>query len=327
MSVILPVRNGGSFLAESVASIMAQSHARLELVVVDDHSDDGAVEALPGSEPRIRTLSSPGSGVVAAFQHGMSEAQGDYIARMDADDVSLPGRIEQQLALLAARPEVDICGTGVRFFPRSRVAGGNRHYERWLNGVVEPRDIHLQLFIESPIPNPSVLFRRSAIDRLGGYRETPWPEDYDLFLRADQAGMKMAKTRDVLLHWREHDGRLTHLDQRYSRARFQQAKAYYLASGRLPEREFLIWGAGPTGAQMFDLLKDCGRIAEGFVEVHPRRIGGRKRGVPVYHYEDALQRDERFLLVAVGARNARDEIRQCLDEAARREGRDYLFVA
>lgn len=325
--MVLPVKNGGSCLAESVASILAQTHRQLELLLVDDHSNDGAIAALANRDPRLRVLTSPGTGVVDAFNHGLSQAQGHFIARMDADDLALPARIERQLALMTVRPEIDVCGTGVRFFPRSMVAGGNRHYERWLNSVIEPEDIHLQLFVESPIPNPSVMFRRQAIETLGGYRDTDWPEDYDLFLRADQAGLRMAKTPEILLHWREHEDRLTRTDKRYSRIRFQQAKAHYLAADRLPDRPFLLWGAGPTGAQMFDLLHDCGRKADGFIEVHPRRIGGLKRGVPVTHFEAVLPRDERFILVAVGARHARAEIRQCLDQAGKREGQDYLFVA
>ncbi|NNE04409.1 MAG: glycosyl transferase, partial [Xanthomonadales bacterium] len=184
-----------------------------------------------------------------------------------------------------------------------------------------------QIFIESPIPNPTAMFRRDAIDQLGGYRDPEWPEDYDLYLRADQAGMKLAKTGGVYLRWREHDRRLTRTDVRYSRSRFQQAKAHYLAAGRLPERPFLIWGGGPSGAEMFDLLLDCGRAAEGFLDVHPRRIGGNKRGLPVYHVDEALGGHDHFILVAVGARNVRGEIRQFLEHGRRREGRDFLFVA
>lgn len=321
------MRNGAPYLEEAVASILSQTHRELELLLVDDHSDDAAVTVLDAGDPRLKVLSSPGRGVVDAFNHGLNHAKGGFIARMDADDVALPRRIESQLALLEDQPCIDICGTGVHFFPERDVAGGNRHYQSWLNSLTSSGEIHRQIFIESPVPNPTAMFRRAAIESLGGYRDVDWPEDYDLFLRADRAGMKMAKTPEILLHWREHANRLTRTDDRYTRSRFQEAKAHYLAAGRLPDRPFLLWGAGPGGAEMFDLLEEQGRVAEAFLEVHPRRVGGRKRGRPVWHFEEIPSPGTYFIVIAVGARNARTEIRLFLSSSGYVEGPDYLFAA
>lgn len=325
--MILPVRNGGAYLVQAVISILEQTHHRLELLLVDDNSDDGALAACPLDEPRLRVLSSPGQGVVDAFNHGLEQAQGSYVARMDADDIALPKRIEKQLALLESEKAVGICGTGVEFFPTTAVAGGNLYYQSWLNRLTTPDAIHRQMFIESPIPNPTAMFRRQVIDDLGGYSDTSWPEDYDLFLRADKAGVKMAKTDEVLLRWREHDARLTKTDERYARTRFQQAKAYFLSAGRLGDQPFLIWGGGPSGAEFYDLLLANGRKAEGFLDVHPRRIGGLKRGQPVMHFEQLPGYPGHFILIAVGSRKVRTEIRAFLNGHGRREGSDYLFVA
>ncbi|NNE05413.1 MAG: glycosyltransferase family 2 protein, partial [Xanthomonadales bacterium] len=154
VSVVLPVRNGGAYLADAVTSILAQSHRNLELLLVDDHSDDGAVEDLDICDPRLRVLTSPRNGVAAAFNHGLARAEGEFVARMDADDLALPRRLEAQLGLFSSDHSIDICGTGVAFFPQSAVAGGNRHYQAWLNRLTSPQDLRLQIFIESPIPNP-----------------------------------------------------------------------------------------------------------------------------------------------------------------------------
>jgi glycosyltransferase involved in cell wall biosynthesis len=326
VSVILPVHNGGRFLAPAVDSILAQTLTDFELLLVDDASTDGAVQALPRNDQRLRILSSPSRGVVHAFNAGMKSARGDLVARMDADDMALPGRLAAQADLLLQDQRLGIAGACIEFIAEGGVRGGNRHYRDWLNSLRSPEAIRRGMFIESPVPNPTAMFRRDVLERLGGYRDVDWPEDYDLFLRADAGGIRMAKPAEILLHWRDHPNRLTRTDVRYDREKFQCAKAHYLAQGRLPERELLIWGAGPTGRRLFDLLAAEGVEVTGFIEVHPRRIGGTKRGQPVWPVTAAL-RDEVFVLVAVGARHARAEIHAYLERHGRIDGSDYLFTA
>jgi len=184
------------------------------------------------------------------------------------------------------------------------------------------------LFIESPIPNPTAVFRRSALRRLGGYADPAWAEDYDLFLRADRRGMRMGKPSEVLLRWRDHHGRLTRSDPRYARDLFQAAKAHHLARGRLRALDsVVIWGAGPGGRLMHDLLRAEGVPVSGFLDVHPRRIGGEKRGLPVWPIDRAAGIGDRFVLVAVGSAGARPRIKGFLEQRGREEGRDFLFVA
>jgi glycosyltransferase involved in cell wall biosynthesis len=333
VSVILPVRNARRWLAQAVRSILAQSIEDLELIVVDDHSEDGGIERLPRDDPRLRLLRSPGRGVSDAFNHGFSLARGRFIARMDADDIALPRRLETQLRYLSDHPEVDICGACVEIFLDGqdcggRPAGGNRRYEAWLNACRTPDAIRRELFIESPIPNPTAVFRRGALRRLGGYTDPAWPEDYDLFLRADRRGMRMGKPSGVLLRWRDHQDRLTRSDPRYARDLFQAAKAHHLARGRLRALDsVVIWGAGPGGRLMHDLLRAEGVAVSGFLDVHPRRIGGEKRGLPVWPIDHVVGVGDRFVLVAVGSAGARPRIKRFLEQRGREEGRDFLLVA
>jgi cellulose synthase/poly-beta-1,6-N-acetylglucosamine synthase-like glycosyltransferase len=272
VSVIMPVRNGGPYLEAAVESILRQTLINFELILVDDSSDDGAIQKLPAKDPRLMLLANSGRGVSSAFNTGLASARGAFIARMDADDIALPDRLEQQVQYLQERPGIDICGACVEIFTDGDLGGGNRRYQDWLNSCRTPELIHREIFIESPIPNPTALFRRAVLDALGGYHDPPWPEDYDLYLRADAAGMKMAKPDRILLRWREHGQSLTRTDERYALSRFQAAKAHYLAGERLSGMgTVVIWGAGPSGRQMHDLLAQEGISVKGFLEVHPRR--------------------------------------------------------
>ncbi len=327
VSVVMPVRNGGVYLDTAVQSILGQSHDQLELILVDDHSSDGAIKALDRSDQRLHVHASHGHGVVNAFNTGFALCKGDYIARMDGDDISLPQRLARQLDYLAQNPSVDIAGCCVEIFSETGIQGGFKRYEIWLNSVRTPLEIHQQIFVESPMPNPGTMFRRDALESLGGYREMQWAEDYDLYLRADAAGMQMGKPEQVLLRWREHDERLTHSVEVYSREQFQRAKAHFLVHQRLTDPAVIIWGAGPTGRLTHDLIVAEGGVVDGFIEVHPRRIGGKKRGLPVWPVDKIREPGLTMVLVAVGSAGARKEISAFMLENDKHAGQDYLFVA
>lgn len=327
VSVVLPVRNGGEFLSQAVDSVLSQTFENLELLLVDDHSTDAAISALDKSDPRLKIINSQGQGVVDASDTGFAHCLGEYIARMDADDISLPGRIYQQLDYLDRNPSIDIAGCCVEIFSEQGIRGGLKRYQKWLNSVRTPEEVQQQIFIESPLPNPGLMFRKAALQQLGGYRNIQWPEDYDLLLRADAAGIQMGKPAPVLLRWREHERRLTHTDSLYQRRNFMRAKAHFLIHHRLQGRSVVIWGAGPTGRLIFDLITAEGGKTEGFIEVHPRRIGGQKRGLPVWPIEKVESLGDAMLLIAVGAAGARREIECYLHKHDKTPGRDYLFVA
>lgn len=327
VSVVMPVHNGGKFLQQAVSSILSQTMRKLELVLIDDHSTDKAITALDQSDPRLRILKSKGRGVVNAFNTGFSHCRGAFIARMDADDISLEKRLECQLDYLEQQPGVDIAGSCVEIFSENGIKGGLERYQNWLNSVREPEQVRKQIFIESPLPNPSLILRRAALEQLTGYRNNAWPEDYDLLLRADAANMQMGKPAPVLLRWREHESRLTHTDTLYQRQKFMQAKTHFLVHHRLKGRSVVIWGAGPTGRDMHDLIIVEGGSVDGFIEVHPRRIGGQKRGLPVWSMDKIKSLGKAMLLVAVGAAGAREEIAKFANAQGKIEGRDYLFVA
>jgi glycosyltransferase involved in cell wall biosynthesis len=327
VSVVMPVRNAGQYLAEAVDSILSQTFGNLELILIDDHGTDSAISELDKSDPRLRIHKSNGRGIINACNTGFRFSRGRFIARMDADDISMPQRLHCQLDYLDRNPDVDIAGCCVEIFSDRGIQRGLRRYQAWLNSVRDPDQVHRQIFIESPLPNPGVMFRLAALRQLRGYQDNGWPEDYDLFLRADAANLRMGKPDPVLLSWREHEKRITHTDSLYQREKFMRAKTHYLVRHRLDGRAVIIWGAGPTGRMMHDLIVAEGGKVEGFIEVHPRRIGGQKRGLPVWSMVKIEDLGSAMLLVAVGAAGAREQIAAFVHEHGKREGQDYLFVA
>ncbi|GAB4345357.1 MAG: glycosyltransferase [Gammaproteobacteria bacterium] len=327
ISVLMPCRDGGDHLQAAVDSILAQSFADFELLIVDDRTRDGSLERLDCRDNRVRILRNPGEGIVDALNAGAAAARGALLARMDADDFALPDRFERQLQHLQRHPRLGVVGAQVEIFrDGGPLQEGYRIYQRWINGLTAPEAIAREIFIESPIPHPTAMIRREVFDRLGGYRDSEWSEDYDLWLRAHAAGVAMGKPEGVLLRWRDHDGRLSRSGGRYTIDRFLQAKACYLARTVLSERPAVIWGAGETGKRLHDWLRRYGVEVSGFIDIDPRKIGGRKRGLPVVSPE-ARKRLAGVIVVAVGSRGARPRIRQVLRQQGLSEGEEYLFAA
>jgi hypothetical protein len=266
-------------------------------------------------------------GVVAALQLAASRAAAPLLARMDADDVAHPTRIERQVGLLAARADVCACGTQVRYIPRSRVRDGARRYERWLNSIIEPALVERDLFVECPIAHPTLLVRRGAFEVAGGYQDVEWAEDYDLVLRLFRSGCRLANVPSILLDWREGESRLSRTDARYSEDAFRRCKIHYLRDRLVAAAGVVIWGAGPVGKAFGRVACAAGLDLRAFVDIDPRKINQTVQGVPVIE-PGALERYRgAFVLAAVAGSTPRNEIRTALDDMGWRELQDFVAVA
>lgn len=330
ISVLMPYRDCADTVEEAADSILGQRDVALELVAIDDGSRDGGparVAALAARHRQIVQVSTGGAGIVGALRAGLEVARGSWIGRMDGDDVCAPERLARQQALLAADPRLGVVGTQVTGFPEADVGAGMARYIAWQNQLVSAEDHAREIFVEAPLCHPSVLMRRSALEQVGAWRESGGPEDYDLWLRLDEAGWGLAKVPAALFAWRHRPGRSTFTDPRYARERFLETKAPHLARRlRALGRPIAIRGAGPTGKHLARALEPLGLRAQRFVDIDPRKIGRTARGAPIVG-PDALVRGQETLVVAVGSRGARDEIRQRLAAAGWVETVDYLCAA
>lgn len=331
VSIILPCRNAAVWLPEAIASIEAQTFRDYEVIAVDDGSRDDTPDILgtwARRDRRVHVLRSGGAGLVVALRIGVAAARGEIVARMDADDVAVPERLERQLAYLDAHPDVAACGTGVRYFPTETVRAGARRYERWLNALTTPDDLARDIFVECPIAHPTLMVRRSALLGVGGYRDMGWPEDYDLVLRLWAAGHRMANVPEMLLHWREGATRTSRTDPRYSLEAFRRCKVHFLRRTLVRGRTgAVVWGAGPVGKAFARELRRQGTTVLAFVDLDPRKIGQTLHDAPVIEPDEVTRFPGALILAAVGQEGARAEIRECLDAMGMTEGRDYCAVA
>lgn len=335
VSVLMPCYNAAATLDEALDSLFRQTLADFEIVAVDDGSEDSTRDRLAAwaaRETRLRWYAQPHSGIITALNSGWQRCQGQYIARMDADDISYPHRLAQQAALLDSQPNLAAVSCLVEGCPPGSLRAGFRIYLEWLNSLVTDEQIRRELYVESPLAHPSVMLRREWLERVGGYQEHGWPEDYDLWLRMAQAGAHFGKVQQVLLGWRDSPGRLTRQDGRYSLENFLRAKAHYLMLGPLRGRHsVMIWGAGMMGRRLGKQLARLGAPLRYYIDIDPKKIGGTRRGCPVLPAErlpEAWRASPNpVVLAAVGARGARALIRQRLNNFGLQEGRDWWAAA
>ena len=182
VSVVMGVRNGGPDLADTLKSLTTQQGVSLEIIVVDDGSTDGTADLLAAwstRDPRLVVLERSGRGLTASLIEGCQLARGTYIARQDAGDCSLPGRLAAEVACLEADPEASLCSTFVRLLvPEGATLTVNT-----------PKEASLADGLTGPAHHGSVMMRRSAYDQAGGYRLAfHYAQDIDLWTRLVELG-------------------------------------------------------------------------------------------------------------------------------------------
>lgn len=210
ISVVMPVYNGRRYLAEAMDSILAQTFGDFEFICVDDGSTDDSLAILSDyarRDARVRIVSRANTGVWKALNDGIEVSHGRLIARMDADDVSMPNRFEKQVTFLNEHPDVVAVGCSVLIIDAEGAPLREMpNPPRWTHEEIDTA--HLtgggQVFY-----HPALIFRREALKTIGMYRQWPAAQDLDLFLRLAEIG-RLANVRDVLLKYRQHMGSVGH---------------------------------------------------------------------------------------------------------------------
>ncbi len=205
VSVVMPVYNGQRYLSRAVESILGQTWWDFELVAVNDGSTDETgriLERYAKGDGRVRVVWQENQGIVGALNAGLGAARGKLLARMDADDVALPGRLARQVDYLREHPECVAVGTEVLL-----IDSEGKPISKKPGIVTEHEEIDRALLVGGwPMVHPTVMMRASAVRKIRGYRPGTFPhEDHDLFLRLAEVG-RLANIPEVLLKYRQHFG-------------------------------------------------------------------------------------------------------------------------
>jgi Glycosyl transferase family 2 len=226
VSVVMAVRNGAEYLRQAVESVLTQTLADLEVIVVDDGSVDATadiLDELAREDPRIRVLTGGARGVSSARNRAGREVRAPLLAVMDADDVALPSRLELQVGFLNSHPDVVVVGGAVIIVDAEGAELTVAEYDDRDEEVAE-----LLLAGRSPVVHPATIMRTGAFRAVSGYRTIfQVAPDYDLWLRMSEQG-RITNIREPVLRYRIHPGQASSRDLR----RTAEATCAALASAR-----------------------------------------------------------------------------------------------
>ncbi len=326
--MLLPFRNAEQYFNEALVSITEQTFTDFEAVLINDGSEDSSLRIAEEwclKDSRFILVNNVGSGLVDALNTGLERCSGTWIARMDADDISLPDRIEKQYRLAASKGPMTVVTCQVRSFPDNIVTRGYRLYEHWLNNLIEPEEIEKNLFIESPVPHPTAFYHRRSILSEGGYTERKLPEDYELWLRLWSRGYRFARVPEVLLKWRDREDRLSRTSSAYSLTNFYKLKAKYLEYVPcMSGKTIYIAGSGQTARRLGKFLQDNGFHIEAFIDPSEDRQGILLRGRPVMGPGELSRRSDIPVVIASRLPGARISIMEFLDRLGFIEWENYV---
>lgn len=200
VSVVMAVKDGERYVEKAVRSVLGQTLRNFELIVVDDGSSDMTPEILDRfADARMRVITQPNHGLAESLNKGVRVARSSLIARMDADDIAEPERLERQVSFMMERPEVGLLGTAALIIDEK-----GTQVRQW-TPPLDDAVIRRELIRANQFAHPSVMFRKDVFEAVGGYADMPYAQDYDLWLR--MAGCcKLANLPEPLVRRRETEG-------------------------------------------------------------------------------------------------------------------------
>lgn len=206
VSIVVPVFNPHpEFFREAIDSVLNQSFADFELIVVEDPSSSSGQALLAGvTDSRLKYILNPErTSLPRQHNRGLAESRGRFVCRFDADDVCEPDRVERELAFLQAHPDVDVVASCLTIIDERGQVVGTRRYPLDHDAIVRA----MRRF--NPIANSTVMFRREVYERFGGWRDSELPaQDYEWYSRLAAGGVRFANLSSPLVRYRLHGGSL-----------------------------------------------------------------------------------------------------------------------
>lgn len=325
----MPVKNAGKYLHECLSSIRRQTFSFWELVVVNDHSTDETQEILEqhaSEDPRILPLRNTHSGITPALSLAFKHCTGEFITRMDGDDIMPDNRLELMTEAIDALPEKTVVTGKVRYFGTEPVSEGYISYQNWLNERADQQDHWQWVYRECVIASPNWICRRSDLENIGGFASLSYPEDYHLVLRWFSSGFSIHSLSETTLLWREHPERTSRNSELYNQAHFFRLKIAHFLGNQLQRHSLALWGTGTKGRLTADILKVHQQTFT-WMDLSPEKYKEGIQGIPVSHFSNIEKMTGIKLLIAVyPPEKERIRLERYLSDLNLKMGRDFWYL-
>lgn len=221
------MKNASKWVAQTLESIKKQTYKNWEVIVIDDHSEDDSysiVHHFALNDNRIHVFKNESVGIIPALNQALKLAKGEFLSRMDADDIMPANRLFLMVNKLQQLPKKAIVTGKVNYFSEETVSEGYQKYEKWLNNRVKQDDFYQHIFRECIVASPNWMGRTQAFLNYHLLENLSYPEDYDLCFHWKKNGFTIHSIDEVTLLWREHPLRTSRNSERYQQEAFFQLK-------------------------------------------------------------------------------------------------------
>lgn len=250
ISILTPYRNAEKYLRETAESILEQTHTNWEWILVDDHSSENERDVLADllKDPRIHLLKNKGKGIIDALCTALAHANGEFITRMDADDVMPNFKLERMMQALENEEIRIVTGKVTYFSDSGSISPGYLGYEKWLNEQVDRQDFYTQIYRECTLASGNWLMRKTDLMHCGGFNGLHYPEDYDLLFRWYESAYTIKGLNLVTHLWRDHYLRTSKTSRDYHQKAFFELKVKrFIALDRDSNQQLIVNGTGQKG--------------------------------------------------------------------------------
>jgi len=257
ISIIMPLKNAEKWILDTVKSIQNQSFILWELIIINDQSKDQSVEIineLSLLDQRIHLITNKASGIIPALQLGLKSAKGEYLTRMDADDIMPKNRLLLMVeALKSSDPRTIVTGK-VEYFSEQQVSEGYLKYQNWINTRIDFQDHFQHIYRECIVASPNWMARKKELQEDHIFSSLMYPEDYDMCFRWLQMGYTIKSINETTLLWREHPQRTSRNSSVYDQYSFFELKVRWFIENYPTITSVGVVGMGQKGkllAKMF----------------------------------------------------------------------------
>lgn len=335
VSVIMPVYNTQKYLKEAIDSILNQTYSNFELILINDGSTDNSLDIIidyAKKDKRIVVLSRSTNGFIDAVNDGVCIARGEYIARMDSDDISHPERFQKQVDYLNTHEDIYLLGTNYSLMfdedlsekTRKKYIGSHKRGQE----SIDRDNIFLSINEGQKFMQPSTMMRKEIFKEVGLYKDF-LIEDIEFYFRVAAKGLGIAKIEEELFFYRAREGsRSTDEFRKKQTHQIIQMKLSYLFENLIQNKEiqkYLIWGADISGEEALSILKEKLPNAQCKAFIDPYKAGQTFNSIPVIAPEEYhnYEPDYIFICTQAGAKSAR----AFLKEEGKKEIVDYFKIS
>ena len=321
----MPFKNPGKYITPCIESILNQTYKNWELIAVNDQSNDGSYQralSYANLHSNIYLISSDGKGIIDALKCGYNFCNGDYIHRMDSDDIMPIDKLEKMFE--ARRANCIVTGLVDYFSDDFDLGDGYMKYTEWINNSMAAGDLWREIYKECPVPSSGWLIHRDDFDAIGAFNSSFIPEDYDFSFRLYQSGIEVSVVPQIIHHWRDSVNRTSRKESSYFPENYFDLKVhYFLEIDRDNSLPLMLWGAGRKGKKIAKSLIDYD-IEFTWVTDNPLKFG-------VNIYNQIVQSRNDFNLknyqkiIAISSPQEKTEVQSILDSIELTNRMNYFW--